>query len=54
MVNIKYMIIKRKFIFLMSEFSYPADLYKVEVETNNILFQEFSNKILRRLSKRKK
>ena len=52
--SIKYMIIKRKFIFLMSEFSYPADLYKVEMETNNILFQEFLNKILRRLSKRKK
>ena len=25
----------------MSESSYPADLYKVEMETNNILFQEF-------------
>ena len=52
--SIKYMIIKRKFIFLMSEFSYPADLCKVEMETNNILFQEFLNNILRKLSKRKK
>ena len=45
------MIIKGKFLFIMSEFFYPADLYRVEIDTNNIPFQETFNTFLRRLFK---
>lgn len=45
------MIIKGKFLFIMPEFFYPADLYKMEIDTNNISFQETFNTFLRRLFK---
>ena len=45
------MIIKGKFLFIMSEFFYPKDLYKMEIDTNNIPFQEIFNTFLRRLFK---
>ena len=45
------MIIKGKLFFIMSEFFYPADLYRVEIDTNNIPFQETFNTFLRRLFK---
>ena len=35
----------------MSEFFYPEDLYKMEIDTNNIPFQETFNTFLRRLFK---
>ena len=35
----------------MSEFFYPKDLYKMEIDTNNIPFQEIFNTFLRRLFK---